>query len=150
MEIQENHTVLIVDDNPMMLKYWQRLCEEEPCQLLTTTSPKEALEILKKNTVDILITDMVMPNMDGFQLLAEAHALNPDLQMILTTGYPYDFERLPPSCNLDMLHVLLKPYHDIENVKCFIHYMLGDEIDDIDTFPPTATTANGKVHLWTL
>ena len=142
--------ILIVDDNTMMLKFWQRLLAGEAYECHTTPSAEEALEMMEALTIDVLITDLVMPHMDGFQLMRQVHQLYPHVQIVMTTGYFYDFEKLPlQKTDLHKLPIILKPYHDINNVQNFLHYLLEVE-GGLKSYPPHVTTSDGRVQLWTL
>lgn len=66
--LKENkHTVLVVEDNPDMLSFIVRQLSSE-YSVLTATNGKEALQVLDDNFVNLLVSDVVMPVMDGFEL----------------------------------------------------------------------------------
>lgn len=60
--------VLIVDDDPDQLLLFSALLERERCQVLTAHSGKEALEILAKQPVNLIVADVAMPGMTGLDL----------------------------------------------------------------------------------
>lgn len=62
----EQNTILIVDDNPDLLQFIS-LCLQDRFNLLTATNGKEALAISEKSLPDIIISDIMMPEMDGFE-----------------------------------------------------------------------------------
>ena len=61
-------TVLLVDDDPDQLLLFSALLERERCQVLTAHSGKEALDILSKQPVDLVVADVAMPEMTGLDL----------------------------------------------------------------------------------
>lgn len=66
--LRENrHTVLVVEDNPDMLSFVERQLSSDYA-VLTATNGKEALEVLDENFVNLVVSDVVMPLMDGFEL----------------------------------------------------------------------------------
>lgn len=64
--------VLLVDDNPIDLMIHERLVlrHDQQLNVLKAKSAQEALELLKKETVDLILLDIKMPGMDGFEFLA--------------------------------------------------------------------------------
>ena len=65
---EQNTTILVVEDNPELRSYLQIILEEK-YEVLTAENGKIALEILTQKSVDFIISDLMMPIMDGFQLL---------------------------------------------------------------------------------
>jgi len=80
-------TLLFVDDEANILSSLKRLFRPLGYTILTATSGKEGLEILKQNEVDLIISDMRMPEMDGAEFLKQAAQQWPDTVRILLTGY---------------------------------------------------------------
>jgi DNA-binding NtrC family response regulator len=145
----DQQSILVVDDNDMMLRFWERLFEGASCQCYTTSSPQEALDIVQALKIDAVISDLVMPDMDGLELITQIHKLNPDIKVILTTGYFFDFDKIPHHKYFDLLHILQKPYHNIQNVLQFVNNLLEHNNRSMQT-TPAAITANGRVHFWSL
>jgi DNA-binding NtrC family response regulator len=81
------HTILIVDDEPEVLESLQRVLRNEPYRVLTTTSPLQALAIIGGPTpIDLLVSDIDMPQMSGLQLVARVRQDHPDVVRVLLTG----------------------------------------------------------------
>ncbi len=80
-------TLLFVDDEQNILSSLKRLFRSTGHTVLTATSGAEALVVLENEEVDLLISDMRMPEMDGAKLLAEVAKTYPDIVRILLTGY---------------------------------------------------------------
>lgn len=80
-------TILIVDDELMMRKLLEKILMREGYQILTAEDGQEALEIVRKERVNIIISDMKMPNMSGFELLRAVKADYPEIGMIMMTAY---------------------------------------------------------------
>ncbi|NYH14086.1 response regulator RpfG family c-di-GMP phosphodiesterase [Paraburkholderia bryophila] len=79
--------VLLVDDEPSILSALRRALRAPRYEVLTAESAATALELLASREVDLIISDMRMPQMNGAEFLARAKALYPDTAPILLTGY---------------------------------------------------------------
>ena len=80
-------TVLIVDDEKNYPPILSAVLEEEGYETLTASSGLEALGILESADVDLVLTDMKMPGMDGIELLEKIKSLHPDLPIIMMTAH---------------------------------------------------------------
>ncbi|WP_232539902.1 HD domain-containing phosphohydrolase [Azohydromonas aeria] len=80
-------TVLCVDDEPNILSSLQRALRNPRLRVLTAPGGAEALDILRRTAVDLVISDMRMPGMDGAQLLEEVRRHWPDVMRMLLTGH---------------------------------------------------------------
>jgi CheY-like chemotaxis protein len=91
-QIAEKKTVLFVDDDRAMLLSIERCFLDEPFKQLFAQSGQEALEILQKEEVHVIVTDMCMPEMTGLELLRIAKKEYPDITGLILTGYEPDTE----------------------------------------------------------
>lgn len=80
-------TVLIVDDDRTIVRLCQRLLERASYQVITAMDPIEALKVLEHQRVDLLLSDIRMPIMDGFELITRAKQFQPGLPALVMTGY---------------------------------------------------------------
>ena len=80
-------TVLIVDDEKNYPPILSAVLEEEGYETLTASSGVEALDILEGSDVDLVLTDMKMPGMDGIELLERIKSTHPDLPVIMMTAH---------------------------------------------------------------
>jgi two-component system NtrC family response regulator len=80
-------TILIVDDEKNYLTILRAVLEEEGFEVLTALGGQEALEIQKTSDLDLVLTDMKMPEMDGIELLENIKALDPDLPVVMMTAH---------------------------------------------------------------
>ena len=83
---QEN--ILIVDDDTNILELIQRNLQALNYHSYKAISVKEAIQILKDTQIDLLITDLKMPEVDGFQLIKYVSEHYPELPALVVTGYP--------------------------------------------------------------
>jgi len=85
-------TILVVDDENDVIQAIRGALQDR-WHIITTTSPHQALSILKEPThIDLLITDLFMPEMDGAKLLTESRRIRPGLRAVLLTGLASDEE----------------------------------------------------------
>jgi len=83
-------TILVVDDDADVCTSMADILGAEGCRIITTRSGVEALRYLQRTPVDLVLSDVVMPDMDGYDLFREIHASRPDLPIVLMTAYYYD------------------------------------------------------------
>lgn len=79
--------ILVLDDEQIVLESVSRVLDGENYQVSTCRKGEEAIDALKGGRYDILITDMKMPGMDGLQAMEALAEVDPDLSMIMLTGY---------------------------------------------------------------
>ena len=112
-------TVLCVDDEPNILSAMRRLFRGQHfagrgCRLLTATGGAAALELLGRESVQLVISDMRMPEMDGARLLELVHASWPQTTRILLTGYA-DVDATIAAINRGAVYRYInKPWNDDE------------------------------------
>ncbi len=82
-------TILVVDDEKEFKGVLQEVFQLEHYNCLTASNGKEALQVLENQSVDVLVTDIVMPQMDGIELTETARAKY-DCDVIMMTGYVKD------------------------------------------------------------
>ncbi len=83
----EKKTVLFVDDEEKLLSSLRRGLLDEPYNTLFANSGKKALEILERNEVHVLVTDMRMPEMGGLEFLKIVKELYPHIVRMVLSGY---------------------------------------------------------------
>jgi CheY-like chemotaxis protein len=83
-------SILIVDDNPSMASALADVLDVKGFEVHAAYSGAEALEILQVHPVDILLTDVIMPDMDGVTLYRATRKTHPRLTTILMTAYAAD------------------------------------------------------------
>jgi len=80
-------TVLVVDDDRANLESVARIFQHEGLATLTASGGEEALALLRRPEVAVLVTDLMMPGLDGRELLRTARSLRPDVEVVLMTAY---------------------------------------------------------------
>jgi len=79
--------VLIIDDEDIVRISCQRILAPEGYEVMTTQSAAEGLGILSDGPVDVVLTDLKMPDIDGMQVLKRIKEDWPDIEVIMITGY---------------------------------------------------------------
>ena len=105
------YKVLIVDDETPALRYLQTIVEKfAPSYVIAglCSSGEEALALLQKEHIDLLLTDISMPAMDGITLSLRAREQQPDIHIIIVTGYA-DFEYAKGAIQASVDDYILKP-----------------------------------------
>jgi len=88
MKTNMSKRLLIVDDEKDLLVLLRKvLAKQCDCEVAIVQSGKEALELLDSWHPDVIMTDIVMPDMDGLQLLNEVYALDTSISIVIMTGY---------------------------------------------------------------
>lgn len=86
----DRRSILLVDDDVDVLVSLRRLVERTmpEARFLSAESAKDALAILARERVDVVVSDFRMPGMDGIEFLEEARKRSPDVLTIMLTAYP--------------------------------------------------------------
>ncbi len=80
-------TVLVVDDDRANLDSVSRIFQREGLETLTASNGTEALDMLRRPEVSVMVTDLMMPGMDGQELLKASRTIRPDVEVVLMTAY---------------------------------------------------------------
>jgi CheY-like chemotaxis protein len=104
-------TVLVVDDEEMLVELVCRMVQRRGFETVTATSGADALALFDQHagSIDLVITDLMMPDMDGKDLSAELLRRKPSLRILVSTGYsaPSDLNDIQ---SLGIKGVVTKPY----------------------------------------
>jgi len=83
----ETPFVFVVDDEPGIALLCKRLLTRAGYKVETETTPRKAIDYLKENKIDLLLVDIRMPEVDGFEVIQQAQRLQPDAAMLIMTGH---------------------------------------------------------------
>ncbi len=123
--VVNNHpaAILFVDDELNVLKALRRLFHNEPYVTYFASSGAEGLEVLQQNSVDLIISDMLMPKMNGVTFLTQVFTQWPDTIRILLTGYA-DLQSTVDAVNKGRIYNYChKPWND-EELKLLVRNAL--------------------------
>jgi len=108
-ELWGSGTVLLVEDEPMVRSVAERALTRHGYTVITADNGEDALEIIGRNEpIDLLISDVVMPGMDGPTMVREARQSRPELKILFMSGYAE--EQLRKSIDIENVNFLPKPF----------------------------------------
>ncbi len=109
LNLQGNESLLIVDDEPALVELADEILNAYGYQVFSASSAAQALSILEKTHIDLMISDVIMPSIDGYQLAARVQEKYPHVKIQMASGFADD--RHSTTAN-DTLHqnMLYKPY----------------------------------------
>ena len=107
--------ILVVDDEPHIQRLCAEILQAKGYHVKTTPWAREALELVKTIQIDLLVTDLLMPEMDGLQLIWQAREYQRDLPAIVMTGHG-TMERAVECLKLGVQGFVIKPFTQAEIV----------------------------------
>lgn len=124
--------VMLVEDEELILQGVRYIIDWEEISMEVTAmahNGREALEMYKENPVDIIVTDVEMPFMNGLKLLGEIRKLSSRTRCIILSGYD-EFEYARTALKLDVEEYILKPIDEEQFHQALIN--AGKHLDEID------------------
>ncbi len=131
-------TILVVDDDLHILEVLEARLSSAGYRVIKTESAQTALELLQKQTIDMMVSDIKMPEMNGFQLLSQARALCPGLPVVLLTAYG-SIPDAVKAVKSGAVEYLTKPFQGKE---------LIEKVDSILCLPQRETASPGRTTLY--
>jgi len=113
----KNFNVLIVEDEELVLKQIKIILEDYIDNIFTAKNGVEALEIIQNNHIDILISDILMPIMDGIELISEIRNKSLNVSTVIITTAHSETEYLLSAIKLRVDGYLMKPINAIELIE---------------------------------
>jgi two-component system NtrC family response regulator len=107
------NSILIVDDERNYLLVLKALLSEEGYQVITAEDARKGLELLQENDLDVVITDMKMPGMDGMEFMERIRLRQPDLPVIMMTAFG-SVEKAVEAMRKGAFDYILKPFKNEE------------------------------------
>ena len=113
MEEPKSNIILLVDDEEMVVTSIKSfLTLETDYEVVAFTSPKEALEFVRKNKVDLVISDYLMPDIDGIEFLGQVKDIQPEATRILLTGYADKENAIKAINDVGLYQYIEKPWEN--------------------------------------
>ena len=111
VDTTSHRTILVVDDQGMVLRSTKRLLAREGFRVLEATSGAAALEVLATHgdTVDLLVTDVAMPEMGGVALASRVRELRPQVPIVYMSGY-FDDPAVVADVQAKRARLISKPF----------------------------------------
>jgi two-component system cell cycle sensor histidine kinase/response regulator CckA len=110
--------VLIVEDEKTVLDMAAITLRSQGCTVLTASSPLDALKIFERysDTIDLLLTDIMMPDMTGPEMAKLMRSIRPDLRIIFMSGYA-DGHTKASFFPGEQIPFIMKPFHPAEMTR---------------------------------
>ncbi len=168
--MSEQPFVLVVDDEPLILNLVKEILSQEGYQVSTAGNGKEGLQALQSHPFDVVLTDMMMPDMTGMELVQYLRLHHPDTLVIVFTGYAnYEdaveavrqgaFDYLPKPVQTDTLrHAirqaldyqrLLRAQKDLETVFLGAEALGAQALELVSSTNEAAVLGDLRERVWT-
>lgn len=102
--------ILVIDDDHMVLSLIKKVLERENYEVVTASDGKEGLNIYEeqKQDIDLVITDLIMPETEGIGVILSLRKQDPDLKIIAMSGggkvFPGDYLKIAKGCGATLTH----------------------------------------------
>lgn len=127
--------ILLAEDDESMRTYLARALERSGYDVVSVGTGMEALPHIESDRFDLLLTDIVMPEMDGIELAQHAAAVAPDMRIMFITGFAA--VTLKAGKAVPQAKVLSKPFH-LRDLVLEVERMFGSESVPVSTEAPDA------------
>ena len=114
--MQEKANILIVDDEEVVRHSHLRSLAGTACNTRVAENGKTALDIMEQHSIDVILLDLRMPDIDGMDVLKTLKHRWPDSEVVVITGYP-SIESAKQAVRLGAFNYLVKPLGPEEIVK---------------------------------
>jgi len=120
MDTSESPVIVLVDDEDMVVTSIKSfLTLETDYEVVGFTSPAEALSYVENNKVDVVVSDYLMPNIDGISFLAKVKEIQPEATRILLTGYADKENAIKAINDVGLFQYIEKPWEN-EDLKIIL------------------------------
>ncbi len=128
MAKQRGPSILIVEDEPSLREFLIRGLGIAGYRVSSAADGSAALEALEQESYDLLITDIVMPKLDGIALALKAAKDWPDMKILMMTGYAHERMR---AHNLGLLShdIIAKPF-TLDQIQTIVATVIGEDDED--------------------
>ncbi len=113
LQLLGHETILVVDDEPALRELARQILLDAGYKVLTASDGKEALDILPTQAIDLVLSDVIMPNMDGYQMAQKILESYPKIKIQLTSGFSGERHNILKNSELKE-NMLYKPYDSYE------------------------------------
>jgi diguanylate cyclase (GGDEF)-like protein len=128
--LDRKDSILIIDDDAVILKFMKIVLEMGGYECETAISSHAALERVQSTPFDIMITDIVMPGMNGLELTGKAKVIRPNMSVIITTGFVDNFS-YDKAIEAGASDFIKKPFTEKELIARIKHVKMQQEIRNL-------------------
>lgn len=107
-----SETVLLVEDEPSIRQLMRRMLQGLGYKMIDAQNGPEAVTVAERHQdpIDLLLTDVVMPSMDGFEVATRVALLHPETRVLFLSGHAVDSEKVREGLRKTTHRFLLKPF----------------------------------------
>ncbi len=127
----DNPLVLVLDDEPGITLLCKRLLTRAGFDVVTFTEPRKAMDELTRRRFDLLLVDIRMPDVDGFGVIAHAQQAQPDIAVLVMTGFG-TVETAIRALRQGVDGLLLKPFEKADDLRSAARQALADKQKKLD------------------
>src|SRR5512147_824373 len=128
----ETVSVLVVDDEPGIAALCKRVLSRAGYDVVALTDPRAAIEHLQNHRLDLLVVDIRMPEVDGFDVISRAQMVQPDIAVLVMTGFG-TVETAIRALRQGVDGLLLKPFERSDELLSSVRQVLTDNQRKRDT-----------------
>jgi two-component system, NtrC family, sensor kinase len=128
----ESASILVVDDEPGIALLCKRILSRAGYAVETQTDPRTAIHQLQQNRYDLLLVDIRMPEVDGFDVISRAQRAQPDIAVLVMTGFG-TVETAIRALRQGVDGLILKPFEQGEELLASVRQALADNRRKRDT-----------------
>ena len=104
-------TILIVDDEHDTLDFLSYVLPKRNYKVITVDNGFDALQTIREQHVDLVLSDIAMPDMDGYELYSQIRNFDDTIPIVMMTGFGYDPNHVLVTAKKDGLHdIIFKPF----------------------------------------
>jgi CheY-like chemotaxis protein len=118
--------ILVVDDKKVIQDFFDITLGYYGHQITVVQNPQEVSQLVRNNIFDIAFVDMVMPEMDGVEVLREIKAIKPELPVVMMSGYTIQ-EKKDEATHLGAKACLKKPF-ELDDVRRVIKLVIEKDV----------------------
>ena len=128
MASKERPSLLVVDDDPEIISSFEAILRSEGYEVTTARDGREALERVAQSPFDLVLLDLLLPDMDGWAVLARVREIRPGSRVVILCA-DVDAEGTVEAFRLGAVDVLLKP-PDVDKLLRFLDEMTRPREDE--------------------
>jgi two-component system response regulator CpxR len=137
--MKPKRTILCVDDNEQSLSIRKVMLETRGYRVITCSNGEEALRVFKNGSIDLVLTDLVMPGLDGTELVARIKELSPQTPAILFSGKIKVYEK-DTLADVFLPKGMYAPVELLERIRLLLVRKRGPK--RVTTLPPRIAAAS--------
>ncbi|MCK5839232.1 MAG: response regulator, partial [Bacteroidales bacterium] len=124
-------SILVIDDEPIVCESFKKILSNEGYKVETKSHPRDGLKLATSHAYDLVFLDLIMEEMDGMELFENLREKDPDVPVVIVTGYP-SMSTAIESVRLRASDYILKPFTPEEILKSVDNVLRQKDMLDKD------------------